>query len=160
MPIDISLDTVYIIRMTHETTAQRNVRRAREELAKMFQQREEIDVRIAKQQRRLAALVALIDDSEETDEIMELNLGGLTDAIRTALRTAGPRGLTPSETMARLKQLYFPVNDYKNFAASLGTVLKRLVASGEVRKAIHDVYGDRDQSVYVWVGAIKNRFGE
>lgn len=146
--------------MAYETKAGRNVRLAREELAKMFQQREEIDVRIAKQQRKLAALVALIDDTEDTDGILELNLGGLTDAIRTALRTAGPRGLTPSETTARLKQLYFPVNDYKNFAASLATVLKRLVASGEVRKAIHDVHEDRDQSIYVWVGAIKNRFEE
>jgi hypothetical protein len=148
------------MRMAYETKAGRNVRQAREELAKLFRQREEVDVRIAKQQRRLAALVTLIDDSAETDQIMELNLGGLTDAIRTALRTAGRRGLTPSETTARLKQLYFPVNDYSNFAASLGTVLKRLVASGEVRKAIHDVHSDRDQSVYVWVGAIKNRFEE
>ena len=144
--------------VAYETKAGRSVRQAREELARMFQQREEIDVRIAKQQRRLAALVALVDDSEETDQIMELNLGGLTDAIRTALRTAGPRGLTPGETTARLKQLYFPVSDYKNFAASIGTVLKRLVESGEVRKAIHDVYDGRDHSFYAWVGAIKNRF--
>jgi len=126
----------------------------------MFQQREEMDVCVAKQQRKLAALVTLLDDTEETDRLMELNLGGLTDAIRTALRTAGPRGLTPSEVTVRLKQLYFPVNEYKNFAASLGTVLKRLTASGEVRKAIHDVHDERDQSVYVWVGAIKNRFVE
>lgn len=144
--------------MSYETKAERAVRQAREGLAGLFKQREEIDVRIAKQQRRLAALVALIDDCEETDQIVELNLGGLTDAIRTALRTAGPRGLTPGETTARLKQLYFPVSGYKNFAASLGTVLKRLVESGEVRKAIHDVYDGRDQSVYAWAGAIKNRF--
>ena len=149
---------MYNHNVTYETKAERAVRLAREELAKMFRQREEIDVRIAKQQRRLAALVTLVDDSRETDQIMELNLGGLTDAIRTALRTAAPRGLTPSETTARLKQLYFPVSDYKNFAASLGTVLKRLVESGEVRKAIHDVYDGRDQSIYEWVGAIKNRF--
>lgn len=126
----------------------------------MFRLREEIDVRIAKQQRKLAALVTLIDDAEDADRILGLNLGGLTDAIRTALRTAGPRGLTPNETTARLKQFYFPVSDYKNFAASLGTVLKRLVASGEVRKAIHDVRDGRDKSVYVWVGAIKNRLEE
>jgi hypothetical protein len=67
---------MYNMTMAYETKAGRNVRQAREELAKLFRQREEIDVRIAKQQRRLAALVTLIDDSEETDQIMELNLGG------------------------------------------------------------------------------------
>jgi len=144
--------------MTYQTKADAAVQKAREDLAEMFRQREDLDVRIAKQQRRLAALVTLVDDSEETDQIMELNLGGLTEAIRTALRTAGPRGLMPSEIKARLEQLFFPVNEYKNFRASLGTVLTRLVASGEVRKAIHDVQNERDQSVYVWVGAIKNRF--
>jgi hypothetical protein len=131
---------------------------AREELARLFKEREELDIRIAKQQRRLGALATLVDDSEETDQIMELNLGGLTEAIRTALRAAGSRGLTPGEVTTRLIQLYFPVNEYKNFRASLITVLKRLVASGEVRTAIHDVQEGRDQSVYQWVGGIKNRF--
>jgi hypothetical protein len=149
---------MYKTGMAYRTKADAAVEKAREELAAMFRQREELDIRIAKQQRRLAALVTLIDDSEETDQLMELSLGGLTDAIRTALRTAGPRGLTPGEITARLSQLYFPVSEYKNFRASLGTVLKRLIASGEVRKAIHDVQGERDESVYIWVGAIKNRF--
>ena len=131
---------------------------AREELARLFKEREELDIRIAKQQRRLGALATLVDDSEETDQILELNLGGLTEAIRTALRAAGSRGLTPGEVTTRLIQLYFPVDEYKNFRASLTTVLKRLVASGEVRTAIHDVQVGRDQSVYQWVGGIKNRF--
>src|SRR5258708_39180701 len=118
--------------MAYRTKAESAVEEAREELATMFRQREELDIRIAKQQRRLAALVTLIDDSEDTDQLMELSLGGLTDATRTALRTAGPRGLTPAEVTARLSQLYFPVNEYTNFRASLGTVLKRLIKSGAV----------------------------
>lgn len=134
------------------------LQKAREQLAALFLQREDLDLRIARQQRRLAALAALVDDSEATDQLLELNLGGLTDAIRTALRTAGPRGLTTSEVVARLNQLFFPVNEYKNFRASLGTVLKRLVASGEVRKSFPDDRAESDSAVYVWVGAIKNRF--
>ncbi len=156
--LDTYVDRMYNGIMAYRTKADAAVEKAREELAAMFRQREELDIRISKQQRRLAALVTLIDDSEETDQLMELSLGGLTDAIRTALRTAVPRGLTPGEITARLSQLYFPVSEYKNFRASLGTVLKRLITSGEVRKAIHDVQGERDESVYIWVGAIKSRF--
>src|SRR5260370_25879259 len=142
--------------MAYRTKAESAVEEAREELATMVRQLDELAIRIAKQKRRLAALVTLIDDSEETDQLMELSLGGLTDAIRTALKTAGPRGLTPGEITDRLRQLYFPVSEYKNFRASLGTVLKRLLTSGEGRKAIHDVQGERDESVYSWVGGIKN----
>lgn len=131
---------------------------ARAELMKLFKAREELDIRIAKHQRRLAALAILVDDSEETYGILELNLGGLTDAIRTVLKASSSRGLTPGEITIRLTQLYFPVEEYKNFRASLSTVLKRLVASGEVRSAIHDVHDGRDRSVYQWVGGVKNRF--
>jgi len=135
-----------------------DLQKARELLAQLFLQREDLDLRIARQQRRVAALVALVDDTEATDQLLQLNLGGLTDAIRTALRTAGPRGLTTSEVVARLDQLFFPINEYSNFRASLGTVLKRLVASNEVRKSLPDDRVESNQAVYVWVGAIKNRF--
>jgi hypothetical protein len=144
--------------MAYEPKTDAAVKKAREELALLFRQREELDVRIAKQQRRLAALAALVDDSEQTDQLLDLRLGGLTDAIRTALRTAGSRGLTTGEVTARLDQLFFPVNEYKNFRASLGTVLKRLIASGEIRKSTHDDRIEGQQAVYLWVGAIKNRF--
>ncbi len=144
--------------MAYQAPANAAVKKAREELAQLFREREELDLRVAKQQRRLAALVALVDDSEQTDQLLDLRLGGLTDAIRTALRTAGSRGLTTSEVTARLDQLFFPINEYKNFRASLGTVLKRLMASGEVRKSIPGDRLESQQTVYVWVGAIKNRF--
>jgi len=146
------------MREAYRSESEKAVEDAREELAKLFGQREDLEIQIAKQQRRLAALAALIDDSEETDQILNLNLGGLTDSIRTALRAAGTRGLTPAEIRTRLIQLYFPVNGYKNFRASLSTVLKRLVRAGEVRRMIHDDHEGRDESVYVWVGGIKNRF--
>jgi hypothetical protein len=131
---------------------------ARVELIKLFKAREELDIRIAKQQRRLAALATLVDNTEMTEGILELNLGGLTDAIKTVLRASSSRGLTPGEITIRLTQLYFPVEEYRNFRASLSTVLKRLVASGEVRRAIHDVHDGRDRSVYQWFGGIKNRY--
>lgn len=135
----------------YRTEGEKAVREARDRLTELFRQREALDVQIAKQQRRVAALAALIDESEESDQILELNLGGLTDAVRGVLKGAGPMGLTPVEIRKRLIQMYFPVNEYKNFMASLGTTLRRLVESGEVKKGIHDVYAGRDESVYQWL---------
>jgi len=140
------------------TKREEEVEEAREELADLFKQREELEIRIAKQQRRVAALAALVDESEESDQILELNLGGLTDVVRSALRAGGPRGLTPIEIRTRLIQLSFPTNEYKNFMASLHSVLNRLVDAGEVRVVIFDKHEGRDGSVYQWVGGIKNRF--
>jgi|ERR1700730_8448366 len=142
----------------YKTKREEEVEEARENLADLFKQREELEIRIAKQQRRVAALAALIDESEETDQILDLNLGGLTDVVRSALRAGGSRGLTPIEIRTRLNQLSFPTNEYKNFMASLHSVLKRLVDAGEVRIVIFDKHEGRDGSVYKWVGGIKNRF--
>jgi hypothetical protein len=141
----------------YKTKREEEVEEAREELASLFKQREELEVRIAKQQRRVAALATLVDESEQSDQILELNLGGLTDVVRSALRAGGPRGLTPMEMRTRLSQLSFPTNEYKNFMASLHSVIKRLVDAGEVRTIIFDKHEGRDGSVYQWVGGIKNK---
>jgi hypothetical protein len=139
------------VKAEYKTEAEKAVQEARDRLTELFMQREALDVEIAKQQRRVAALAALVDESEESDQVLDLNLGGLTDAIRGVLRGAGPTGLTPVEIRKRLIQMYFPVNEYKNFMASLGTILKRLVKAGEVKRAIHDIYDGRDESVYLWL---------
>jgi len=124
---------------------------ARDELAQMFAEREALEVEIAKQQRRIAALAELVNEGEEVDELLELNLGGLSDAVRSVFRAASAEGLTPTETRDRLTHLHFPVNEYKNFLASLHVVLKRLETAGEIRKAVHDKHDGRDNSVYQWV---------
>src|SRR5271156_4463202 len=85
---------------------------ARKELSEMFAFREQLDVGIAKQQRRIAALTALVNESEEVDELLDLNLGGLTEAVRTVFRASDSYGLTPVEVRDRLVRLYFPVNEY------------------------------------------------
>lgn len=134
----------------YKTDKDKALEQARQELLSMFKEREDLEIRIAKQQRRVAALAVLVDDSEETDKLLELDLYGLTNAIRTALKSASPHGLTPNEIRTRLIQLCFPVNEYSNFRASLNNVLKRLVAAKEVRIAIRDIHEGRDESVYQW----------
>jgi len=124
---------------------------ARNTLAEKLAAREQLDVEIAKEQRRIAALTALVNESEEIDELLDLNLGGLTDTVRSVFMASSRYGLTPIEVRDRLVQLYFPVNEYKNFMASLHAVLNRLKESGEIKPAIIDRHDGRDESVYQWV---------
>lgn len=124
---------------------------ARNRLSEMFASRERLDVEIAMQQRRIAALATLVNESEEVDELLDLNLGGLTDTVRTVFMAAGGYGITPIEVRSRLVQLYFPVHEYENFMASLHSVLGRLEKNGEIKAAIIDRRDGRDESVYRWI---------
>lgn len=124
----------------------------RKVLGTLLREREEIETRIAKQQTRVAALAALSEQSEEVDAMAEMELGGLTNACRTAFRAAGNRGLMPTEVRGALEQLRFPTRTRKNMLASIHTVVRRLEQAGEIRKAIHDKHDGQDKSVYAWAG--------
>jgi hypothetical protein len=125
----------------------------RKVLGTLLREREEIETRIAKQQTRVAALAALSEQSEEVDDMAEMELGGLTNACRTAFRAAGNRGLMPTEVRGALEQLRFPTRTHKNILASIHTVIRRLEQAGEIRKAIHDKHDGQDKSVYAWAGS-------
>ena len=55
----------------YKTEAEKAVQEARDRLTELFMQREALDVEIAKQQRRVAALAALVDESEESDQVLD-----------------------------------------------------------------------------------------
>ena len=124
--------------------------RERRALGDLLRQREQLVTRIAKQQTRVAALAALCEASEEIDDMTEMELGGLTNACRTAFRAAGNRGLMPTEVRGALERLRFPTHTHKNILASIHTVIRRLEKAGELRRAIHDKYAGEDKSVYQW----------
>ena len=124
----------------------------RKVLGELLREREELETKIAKQQTRVAALAALSEQSEEVDDMAEMELGGLTNACRTAFRAAGNRGLMPTEVRGALEQLRFPTRSHKNILASIHTVIRRLEQAGEIRKAIHDKHDGQDKSVYAWAG--------
>lgn len=121
----------------------------RERLADLLAQREEIEMLIAEQRQRVVALASLCDETENVGETLESQVGGITNAIRTALRAAGSKGLTPVEVRSSLSRLSFPIHEYSNVMSSIHTVLKRLCQSGQVRQAIRE---GRDESVYQWIG--------
>jgi chromosome segregation ATPase len=125
---------------------------AREELADMFREKEELETRIARQQRKVAALAVLSDESEDTDDLLALGLGGLSSACRSVFRASTTKLLTPVEIRDRLRQLQFPIHEYKNILASIHNTLKRLEAKGEVKMKIRDVHEEHDESVYQWIG--------
>ena len=103
------------------------------ELSDLYAQQNALEVKIAKQQRRVAALKALVED-EEGELGPDPNLGGLTESIRSVLQAAFPMPLTMSEIKDRLTALHFPVHQYKNFRGSLHTVLKRFIDSNHVER--------------------------
>jgi hypothetical protein len=104
-------------------------------------------------QGHLVSPFALCQQSEELDDMTEMDLGGLTNACRTAFRAAGNRGVMPTEVRDSLEQLRFPTRTHKNILASVHTVIRRLERAGEIRKAIHHKYLGEDKSVYQWAGA-------
>jgi hypothetical protein len=126
--------------------------RERGALADLFRQREDLETKIARQQTRVAALGALCDESKEVEKMTEMDLGGFTNACRTAFRAAGNRGLMPTEVRGALEQLRFPTRTHRNILASIHTVIRRLEQAGEIRKAIHDKHDGQDKSVYAWAG--------
>ncbi len=134
-----------------------DLQQARDVLRDLMERIERLEVQVAKQRRKVAALAAHSEQSERGDGVTpELNLGGLTSACRSALRAAGRRGLTPLELRSSLEQLDFPIHGYENNMAAIHTILKRLESYKEVRVGIRDVHEGRDDSVYQWVGP---RFG-
>src|SRR5260370_3934492 len=101
-----------------------DLERAREQLAELFRKQGELEMAIAKQQKKVALLASLSDESEETDQLLELGLSGLTNAVRAVFMAAGGRTLHAVDVRERLKELRFPVNEYQNVLAAIHTTLR------------------------------------
>lgn len=99
-------------------------------LTRMESEFAQLQIRIAKQKRRVAALAELADDTEDAEPPVGL-VAGLTDACRTVLMGA-ERPLWPVEVKERV--LALGVNPGANILASVYTILRRLHASGEIQE--------------------------
>lgn len=105
---------------------------AQAELNQLLKQREQLEIDIAKKRYQIAALFALTEDNEEVDQVVGMTLGGLTDAVLSAFRSAAYKPLRPVQVKERLAQLGFPVDNYKNIMAAIHTVIKRLFDAGKI----------------------------
>lgn len=121
---------------------------ARDHLAALLRKREEIEVSIARQKRKVAAWAELCDESEFSDKLLDLDLGGLTDVCRTAMRASRREWMTANEIMNAIRELGFPLNEYKAPMATVTTTVNRLVESGEAE----DKRPNLGLIQYKWVG--------
>jgi hypothetical protein len=124
---------------------------ANAKLAQLLNDRERLNIEIAKLQFRVAALMTLTED-EEVDQKVGMTLGGLTDAVLTAFRSIFPSAMTPIEAKERLRRLGFPIDHYKNPMAAMHTVISRLY---DARK-IAPKRTDKGETGFVYV---ERRFG-
>lgn len=109
---------------------------AQAELNKMLEQREKLEIEIAKKRYQIAALMALTEQNEEIDREVGMTLGGLTEACLAAFRSAAYSPLTPIQVRERLSLMGFPVEEYRNVLAAIHTVVKRLADAGKIETVV------------------------
>jgi hypothetical protein len=114
---------------------------ASQRLAKLLNDRERLNIEIAKAQFRVAAFM-MLTDSEEVDQEIGMTLGGLTDAILTTFKSAFPNALTPVEAKNRLMRLGFPIEHYKNPMAAVHTVISRLFDARKIEAKTKNQAGE------------------
>lgn len=125
------------------------LKKEQEKLAQMMRDKEELEVAIAKAKRRVAAWAELCDDTETGELVPDLDLGGLTEACRTVLRSARKEWMTVADIQRDLKELGFALDSYKAPAASITTTINRMVEAGEV---VADRRSTPGATEYKWVG--------
>jgi hypothetical protein len=106
-----------------------DLERARQRLDELLAEHESVEVEIAREKRRIAALTQLVEgDAPETDD-----LGGLSEACRSAFRASRKEWLGLADVRNGLRELRFPVNRYKSLAAMVVVTVNRMVEAGEVQ---------------------------
>jgi hypothetical protein len=121
---------------------------ALKELAIAAKQRDVLEQRIARLRQTIASLDVLIEgDLEHSEVTQELQVVGITDAVRNALKIAnGAR--TAIEVRDWLASSGYDLSDQENPLASIHTILKRLVKAGEAQPATNA----DGKANYRWIG--------
>ncbi|MGA8429002.1 MAG: hypothetical protein WB729_04240 [Candidatus Sulfotelmatobacter sp.] len=109
---------------------------AQADLNRLLEQREQIEIDIAKKRWEIAALMALTEQNEEIDQEVGMTLGGLTEACLAAFRSAAYTPLTPMQVRERLLLMGFPIEHYRNAMAAIHTVVKRLADGGKLQTVV------------------------
>jgi hypothetical protein len=119
--------------------AEEVVRRARQELQSLKNQRAEIMKRIGTVKQTILGLAAIFDGLVPEDELLDLNgkkapghQTGLTKGCRLVLMQS-PDPLRPRDVSERLMQHGVSLEKHKDPLASVTTILNRLVHYGEAR---------------------------
>jgi hypothetical protein len=116
----------------------------------MEHERNDLETRIAKQKKIVAALAELSRTDDDSPDLTGL-VDGVTDACRTVLRAA-EAPLLPIEVRDRVQALGLPPQS--NLLASVHTVIRRLVAANEVEEVNPE--GGSGPVAYRWKNPLRD----
>jgi hypothetical protein len=108
----------------------------------MISEHEQLEIKIAKQKKKVAALYELVQADEGSAALSGL-VEGITDACRVVFRAA-EKPLEPAEVRDRVQALGLPPQ--ANLLASVHTTIKRMKEAGEISDVSEQGIG------YVWAG--------
>jgi hypothetical protein len=117
--------------MAGEDQYSQDLRDTKEKLELLLKWREDVEIVIARAKRKIALLTELSKETE-SDRSGDLGLGGLQESCATVLRGSTEEWLTIAEIESGLRELGFPVDQYKAPRASITTTVNRLVKTKRV----------------------------
>ena len=136
-----------------------DLKEALSQLILMASEREQLETKIAKQKKRVAALYELVQTDEGSAALSGL-VEGITDACRVVFRAA-ERPLLPTEVRDRVQALGLPPQ--ANLLASVHTTIRRMKDAGEISETVLPLESGGTAAFYIWVGvqrSAKNAFAD
>src|ERR1700687_2500863 len=127
------------------------------QLLTMTSEREELETKIAKQKKRVAALYELVQTDEGSTALSGL-VEGITDACRVVFRAA-EKPLLPVEVRDRVQALGLPPQS--NLLASVHTTIRRMKDAGEISETVLPFESGGTAAFYAWIDgqrSAKNAF--
>ena len=129
-----------------------DLRDALRQLVLMASEREQLETKIAKQEKRVAALYELVQTDEGSAALTGL-VEGITDACRVVFRAA-EKPLLPAEVRDRVQALGLPPK--ANLLASIHTTIRRMKDAGEITETSVAVQSGGVASAYTWVNEARS----
>jgi hypothetical protein len=144
LPLDIVCDILSNMDVTKDYTS--DFTEAMHDLLAMASQREQLETRIAKQKKRVAALYELAQIDEGSRPLSGL-VEGITDACRVVFRAA-EKPLFPAEVRDRVQDLGLPPQ--ANLLASIHTTIKRMKDAKEIDDVNYPLETGGMGTAYQW----------
>lgn len=116
----------------------------------MASERAQLETKIAKQKKRVAALYELVQADDDGPALSGL-VEGISDACRVVLR-ASEKPMTPAEVRDGVQGLGLPAQ--ANLLASVHTTLKRMKYAREVREVTKSLGSGGTGVAYEWVDPV------
>jgi hypothetical protein len=127
-----------------------DLKQALRDLLHMASERAQLETKIAKQKKRVAALYELVQADDDGPALSGL-VEGISDACRVVLRAA-EKPMTPAEVRDGVQGLGLPAQ--ANLLASVHTTLKRMKEAREVEEVTKPLDGGGSSVAYKWVDPV------